>query len=239
MSLCVKSIQIFALVALLGSSAVLPVAEASVFQVVGESWNSWFRVDGLPWTKAYETEMIVNDRCRFLQLYSARYDVPVVAQLKHRFNAMGATFTYSTTAEGLTGIARKGNFEVSVLVSSSPSDPRHLIFLSYREPNGKKVVKEVIAPYPGSRKMSSVINAKTGSTYWSYQAKDDAVVVREYFENVLRAGGWKLMTPGESGRGYRPGVSVYQRKNKVCYIQVRQKDQFSSTITVLVKKATV
>jgi hypothetical protein len=214
-------------------------ASADVFSILGERWNGWIPIGGLPWKKAYEAEMIVNDKHRVMHLYSARYDEPVFAQLNNVLQGLGAKFTYSHTGDGLTGVARKDGFEVRVLVSSPGSEPRHLIFLTYLDPNGRRKIKDPVSPYPNGVKISSVANLKTGTTYFSYKTSDTPMEIHEFYERALLADGWERMTPPVFGRVSGEAMAVFQKKKQVCHIQVRQRDGFSSTIAVLVKKGSM
>ncbi|WP_372806220.1 hypothetical protein [Pontiella sp.] len=223
-----------------GLLLLLPLAAgADVFSILGERWNGWIPVGGLPWKKAYEAEMIVNDKHRVMHLYSARFDEPVLAQLNHVLQGLGAKFTYSATADGLTGVARKDGFEVRVLVSSPGSEPRHLIFLTYVDPNGRRKIKDPVAPYPNGEKLSSVVNLKTETTYFSYKTPDTPMEIHQFYERTLLADGWERMTPPAFDRASVEAMAVFQKKKQVCHIQVRQRDGFSSTIAVLVKKGSM
>lgn len=212
------------------------VAHASVFSLSGESWNGWVPTDGLPWDKAYETEMVVDEQRLQLHLYSARYTEPVVEQLKNRLAAAGATMEYTATADGMTGFGRKGELEVRVLVSSSETEPRHLIFLSYRNPNHRRPIKDPVALYPHAKKVSSVANLGTGTVYLSLRTQDTPMQVQEFYERTLAAAGWVRMTPAMAEKGGATGMAVFQRKKKVCFIQVRQERGISASISILVKK---
>jgi hypothetical protein len=214
----------------------LLVAHASVFSLSGDSWNGWVPTDGLPWEKAYETEMVVDGQRLMLHLYSARYTEPVIEQLKRRFAAAGATMKYTATADGMTGFGRKGALEVRVLVSSSETEPRHLIFLTYRNPNARRPIKDPVALYPHAKKVSSVANLGTGTVYLSLRTHDTPMQVHEFYERTMAAEGWVRMTPTMAERGGTTGMAVFQRKKKVCFIQVRQGRGISANISILVKK---
>lgn len=216
--------------------SLLPQGHATVFRVTEEAWNGWVPVKGLPWEKAYETEMVVNGQRRIMHLYCARYSEPVLAQLKDRLNAVGARMEYTQTDSGFSGVARKGEFEVRVLVSASKDVPQQFVFLTYPAPHGHKDIADPVEPYPHSERLSSVANLRTGTTYLSLKTFDPPYLVHEFYERVLLAGGWKGMTPPMAERSHAETMSVFQRNNKVCHIQVRQTDGVSSTILILVKK---
>lgn len=223
----------------LGFWSEVPKANASVFSLEGPSWNGWVPLDGLGWEKAYETEMIVNGKRTMLHLYCTRYTEPVLTQLESRLGAMGATLKFTATGDGFAGAAWSGNREVKVLVSTPKGEPRHMIFLTYPDPNGRTTLKDPIDLYPGSKTSSSVANIKTGTHYLSLKTSDTPTQVQLYYERLLEEGGWKRMTPSVFGRGEVNGMAIFEKKRKVCYIQVRQTKVLSSTITILVKKGTM
>ena len=214
-------------------------AEASVFRANGEAWNNWVSVDGFQWQKAYDTEMIVNGRRQVLHLYCTRYTEPVFEQLTARLKGMGATYNFADTDDGFSGIAKKGDFEVRILVSSPKSEPRHYIFLTYPAPGAKKAVKLPVKQYPNSTIQSTVDNLRTRTAYVTLKTKDQPVVVYQYYDQLLKSEGWHGMLPDADLREKGGELKVYKRKDKVCYIQVRQGTGISSTITLLVKNGTI
>jgi hypothetical protein len=218
--------------------AALP-APASVFRMEGKAWSGWMPTGGLPWEKAYETDMVVDGKTVSLHLYSARYTEPVLEQLKSALAAVGAEMTFSTTQTGITGIARKGDYELRVLVASPAGEPRHLVFLTYANPNESRPMKDPVVRYPNSRKLTATQNLSTGTDYLSLSTTDTAYQVHDFYEQQLLSDGWNRMTPPAVIREGATGMVVYQRKKKVCYIQVRQGKGISSTITILVKNGTM
>ncbi|MDF7826455.1 hypothetical protein P4B35_20665 [Pontiellaceae bacterium B12227] len=213
--------------------------EASVFRVTGEAWNNWVAVDGLQWEKAYDTEMIVNGRRQVLHLYCARYTEPVFDQLASRLQYLGAAFSFSDTDDGFSGIAKKGDFEVRILVSSPKSEPRHYIFLTYPEPGAKKNVKVPVKQYPKSTVQSTVDNLRTRTAYATLKTSDQPIVVYQYYDQWLTSQGWNRMLPDSDLPEKGGALKIYKRKDKVCYIQVRQGTGISSIITLLVKNGTI
>ena len=212
--------------------------EATVYREVGQAWNGWISVDGLPWEQAYESEMIVNGRRQILHLYSTRYSEPVYQQLAKRLSAMGAAFEFSENNEGFSGIAKMGECEVRILVSSPPSEPRHFIFFTYPDPGPKRGVKLPVQQYPNSKILSTVDNMRTKTSYATLTTSAQPVVVYEFYDQLLTSGGWKALLPDTGLKEKGGELRIYQRKDKVCHIQVRQSAGISSIITLLVKNGT-
>ena len=107
-------------------------AGASVFKVLGPNWSGWVPTGGLPWERAYRTAMTVNGKPVELQVFTARYNQPVEAQLKAALESIGARV--NAASSGASGVATLNEYEVRYVVSSPPSDPRTYIFLSYSRP---------------------------------------------------------------------------------------------------------
>jgi hypothetical protein len=226
-------------VLLLVFGCVASTVQASVFRLDGKAWSGWMPTGGLPWEKAYETDMVVDGKTVSLHLYSARYSEPVLEQLKSALAAVGAEMAFSTTQTGISGIAHKGDYELRVLVASPAGEPRHLVFLTYANPAEARPMKEPVPRYPNSRKLTATQNLSTGTDYLSLTTTDTAYQLHDFYEQKLLADGWNRVTPPAHIREGATGMVVYQRKDKVCYIQVRQNKGLSSTLTILVKKGTM
>ncbi len=208
-------------------------AGASVFKALGQNWSGWVPVGQLPWEKAYQTEMTVNGKLVELQVFTARYNQPVEAQLKGVLASIGARVR--STNAGSAGVATLNGYEVKFMVSAPPSDPRKYIFLSYSDPRSAAPNDFPVALYPNGVELSSVSDVHSKTAYAAVRTTDTSTEIHEYYRGLLTSEGWGQVRPCEVDAGESKGLAVYAKKGKICFIDVVPGDNISNTVTVLVE----
>jgi hypothetical protein len=95
------------------------VVSAEVFRVNPGGQTSQQLNNGVyRWENAYTTTMTVNGRKSEVELYSVHFAEPVLAQLKDRFEQMGASVSITPGPDGATGTARWPDHDALCLVLS-------------------------------------------------------------------------------------------------------------------------
>ncbi len=209
-------------------------AGASVFRMVGRHWSGWVPTGRLPWDKAYETGMVVNGRRVDLHVFTTRYTEPVAEQLKGLLVSIGAEIEPQST--GLNGVATLDGCEVKYVVSSPPSEPRHLIFLSYSDPNGAVRQEFPLRLYPNGEVLSTVSDLNTGAEHLTFRTMDVATQVHEFYRELLESDGWTAEKPPRLSGGQYSGLGIYSKKGQICFIDVVREKNNSSTVVVLLEK---
>jgi hypothetical protein len=208
---------------------------ARVWRTVGHL-EGRLNTAGLPWTKAYGTTMTVNGLKNEVVLYSARYSQPVVQQLENQFKLQGAAVIVKQTEEGASGLARWPDHEARFLVLSPKSEPRHLVFIFYPETGGNKPSPRFPVPEYDRGKLVNVVTDDDTLTFFaSFETPDSSTMVHDFYLNRLSALGWKVVTPAVVKYGDVKGVAVYQKQNKICYVQSKGGGGALNMITLLVK----
>lgn len=209
-------------------------AGATVFKVVGRNWNGWVPTGGLPWEKAYQTQMVVNGKRVELHVYTARYNEPAADQLKAVFASIGATVTPKSTGWG--GAATLNGYEVKYVISSSPSEPRQYIFLSYSDPQGAARQAFPLPLYPNGKVLTTVSDLHAHSDYATIQTTDTSTGVHEFYRALLKSEGWSEVKPAVLEAGEYKGMAIYSKKGQTCFINVIPGENISSTVSILVEK---
>ncbi len=208
---------------------------AKVWRVVGEL-HGRINVNGLPWTKAYQTRMNVNGKCSDLVMYTARYTEPVVDQIKLQLEMQGAKVQVRGSAEGVVGLARWPDCEAKFLVVSAPSQPTHFIFFTYPDPSFLQTKPKLKVPeYINGVLRNIVEDEDTRTVFASFDTNDPGSQIHLFYGKALRAKGWELVVPAVFQNGQASGVSVYQKNNDLCYVQVSERKGASNLISLLVK----
>jgi hypothetical protein len=209
-------------------------AGASVFKALGRNWSGWVPVGGLPWEKAYQTQMRVNGKRVEMHVYTARHTEPAADQLIGALEAIGATV--QTTSSGNGGVATLNGYEVGYTISSPPSEPRHYIFLSYADPNGSEKKGFPVPLYPNGTVMSTVSDINTQVDYASVKTTDTSSQVHGFYQQRLTSEGWVQIKPCIISAGESKGLAIYGKNGKICFIDVVPNKNLCSTVSVLVEK---
>lgn len=210
-------------------------ASARVWQAAGK-FQGRMNPTGLSWTKAYQTRMNVNGRRSDLVMYTARYTEPVVEQIKQQLEMQGAEVKLSRSAQGAVGHARWSDSEAKFMVISSPSQPTHFIFFTYPNRSLLQSLPKLRVPeYVNGELRNIVEDEETQTVYASFDTHDTASEVHVYYGRTLPAKGWELVVPAVFRYGQAKGVSVYQKNNSLCYIQVTERSGEPSLLSILVK----
>lgn len=215
----------------------VPSATAKVFRFLGPAKNPELNNGRYGWESAYKTQMTVNGRPSEVRLYSARFDDPVLDQLKTRFEEQGAKVALVQTPGGATGVALwPDGKEARFLVLSPATEPRQLIFVFYPElGSSPKNVRLPVSKYPGSTTEFTVSNDETKTFFASFSTMASATELHTFHASALAAEGWKLLTPALVRDGSISGMAVFQKGKKVCYVQAVNRPGRLNTVTLLVK----
>lgn len=191
---------------------------------------------GLPWEFAYHTTMNVNGRKNEVYLYSARFNEPVLEQLKGQFEAQGAKVSLQKTADGAMGVAKWDGGEARLLVLSPTSQPNQMIFLFYPEAGtAAKSPRLPIPDYPGAVVGNTVLNEDTDTFCSTIETEDPAAQVQAYYAGELAAKGWKPAIPGSLPDGAASGMTIYHKRNKMCCVMAVERTDGPNRVTLLVK----
>lgn len=188
------------------------------------------------WENAYTTTMTVNGRKSEVELYSVHPAEPIVAQLKDRFEQMGAHVTLSVGPDGATGTAQWTDREARFLVLSPQEIDRQLVFVVY--PELGTVPKPVTFPvpsYPDAAVCQTISDDKSGMFLATLSTTDAAAEVHRFYAEQMAATGWRQGTAAPAVNGAPSGMAVYTRGSEVCYVQAVDRTGRDNRITLLVK----
>ncbi|MBN2703464.1 MAG: hypothetical protein JXR23_04560 [Pontiellaceae bacterium] len=188
------------------------------------------------WENAYTTTMTVNGRKSEVELYSVHPAEPVLAQLKDRFEQMGANVTTSVGPDGATGTARWTDRDARFLVLSPQEIDRQLVFVFY--PERGTVPKSVIFPvaqYPDAAVCQTISDDKSGLFLATLSTTDAAAEVHRFYADQMAAAGWGQVAAAPPVNGAPSGMAVYARGSEVCYVQAVDRTGRDNRITLLVK----
>ena len=204
-----------------------------VFRSIGVA-DGRLNTAGLPWEFAYKTTMDVNGQRNDLQVYSVRFNEPVVEQLKGQFEAQGAKVVISETADGAQGLATWDDRQARILVLSPATQPNQMVFLFYPEPGKVQAPARLPVPeYPGSSsKGNTVMNEESGSVCRTVETEDHPEQVQTFYAGALSADGWSMVVP--PGRGVS-SMAVYQKKDRICSVLATHRADGPNRVTLLVK----
>lgn len=206
--------------------------QAKVFRTIG-TVEGRLNTVGLPWEFAYQTKMDVNGQENDLHVYAARFNEPVVDQLKHQFERQGAKVTISETNDGAQGLARWDDREARILVLAPPSQPNQMVFLFYPEPGKAQAPARLPIPeYPGALAKKTVTNQGTGSICATMDTEDPPEQVLAYYAEALSADGWRAVLPTGSGS---TRMAMYQKRERICTVLASHRREGPNRVTLLVK----
>ena len=220
-----KSVLLILLVGFLAPWAV----NGRVFRALGVRAGHLNTV-GLPLEFAYRTTMDVNGRRNEVQVYSARFNEPVVEQLRDQFERQGFKVTFQETADGAFGLAKGDDGrEARILVLSPDSQPNQMVFLFYPEVGKSGKTRFPIPEYPGTKMGNIVFNKDTNTICATLETMDSAGQIHAFYADVLAANGW---TPVISRSG---GMALFRKRNQVCCILAKGRPGEPNRVTLLVK----
>ena len=210
-------------------------ASGKVFRLFGSGAEDGFQNGSLPWDTAYKTEMSVNGRPATVKVYSARHSEPVVNQLKHRFEQLGAKVQVSRSTEGATGRAVWPDRVVSFIVMKPPQQPVQQIVIY--EPTGKqkRPARLPLPDYSRATVRSTITDDETGTYLATLETSASCTEAHVFYAEALQGEGWKLVAPALIREGTVRGMAVYEKKSKICYVQSVDQVGKPNTITLLVK----
>ena len=224
-----KSLKSILLVLLLGGSFV---ATGRVFRGISVGEGRLNTV-GLPWEFAYKTTMEVNGRRNDLRVYSARFNEPVVEQLRDQFERQGAKVSFHETTDGAQGLAKWDDREARILVLSPSSQPNQMIFLFYPEAGAARApTRSPIPEYPGGVGLKTVLNEGTGTLCTTLETEDSPEQVLVFYAGTLTANGWDAVVPAGAGASR---MAIYQKRERICTVLATHRIDGPNRVTVLVK----
>lgn len=221
---CWKSILLALLVAALVPWAV----NGRVFRAAGVRAGQ-LNTAGLPLELAYRTTMEVNGRRTEVHAYSARFNEPVVEQLRDQFERQGFKVTFRQTADGAFGVAKGDGRETRILVLSPGSQPNQMVFLFYPEVGRSGKTRFPIPGYPGGKMGNTVLNEDTDTICATLETMDSAGQVHAFYAGVLAANGW---TPAIPRAG---GMAIFRKRDQICCILAKGRPGEPNRVTLLVK----
>lgn len=223
-----KRIGLILLLLLLGGSGSV---KGRVFRAVGIRAGRLNTV-GLPWQFAYRTPLNVNGQKNDLYVYSARFNEPVVEQLRDQFEAQGAKVVISETKDGAQGLAKWADREARILVLSPSTQPNQMVFLFYPEPGTVQAPPRLPVPeFPGAFAQKTVANESTGTLCATSQTEARPEQVQAFYAGVLSADGWSTVVPPSQGTAR---MAIYQKQGRICCLFVAQQSAGPSRVTLLV-----
>ncbi|MDF7801611.1 hypothetical protein P4C99_19190 [Pontiellaceae bacterium B1224] len=213
---------------------VFPVS-GKVFRLFGGAGEDAFQDGTLPWDTAYRTEMSVNGRPAVVTVYSARYSEPVVNQLKKRFEQLGATVQLVQSGDGATGRAAWPDRTAGFMVVKPPQEPVQQIFIY--EPTGKqeRAAEMPVPDFNRAKVRNTITDDDTGTYLATLQTSASCTEVHSFYASALQAEGWEMVAPALVKNGRISGMAVYQKKQKICYVQAVDRVGGLNLITLLVK----
>lgn len=213
---------------------VSPEVTGRVFQLRQAS-GGWLNVAGMPWDFVYHTTMMVNGRKNEVYLYSARFNVPVLEQLKGQFEAQGAKATFRRTPDGIAGMAKWDGGAARVLVLSPASQPNQMIFLFYPEAGAAGKTNLPIPGYPGGRVGNTVLCKDSNTVCSTVETADSAAQVHAFYAAELAARGWTPVVPENRNSDFAEGMVSYQKNRRICCIMAVERPGKLNRVTLLVK----
>jgi len=194
----------------------------------------------LNWTVARRTKLTRNGKPLEMNLYTVRYTEPAVNQLKRRFEALGAKVVIVRGRDGVTGVARWPNKKARFIVLTPRNDPHKYIIVTWSHPKKQaKKIKLSIPAYPRGKKPSTTSDDETHTVIISQRTSDSPSEVHSFYARTLTSAGWKMVVPAIVSHGTIRGLATYQKKNRICFVQVSKRKGGLNMITVLVKKGTL
>jgi hypothetical protein len=218
---------------------VAPAAQAKVFRRGGAAPDE-LNNGSLPWENAYRANMTVNGRPARMHIYSARFSEPVVEQLKARFQSLGATVRVAGSRDGATGTAVWPDREASFIVLAPHDQPRQTIMVYFPEA-GKKTGK-VVFPVPEFKRgktLTTISDDDTNTFLATIETPVSATEAHSFYAGALQGEGWTLAAPALVDNGTISGMAVYQKKERVCYVQATDRMAGLNMVTLLVKGGTL
>lgn len=203
-------------------------ADGRVFRALGVRAGQ-LNTAGLPWELAYRTTMAVDGRRTEVHVYSARFNEPVVEQLRDRFERQGFKAVFQETADGAFGVAKGDGREARILVLSPGSQPNQMVFLFYPEVGNSGKSRFPIPGYPGGKMGRAVFDEDTDTFCTTLETMDSAGQVHSFYAGVLAANGWKPTIPTTGG------MAVFRKRNQVCCILAKGRPGGPNRVTLLVK----
>lgn len=210
-----------------------------VYRLFGGGGEDGFQNGSLPWDTAYKTEMTVNGRPAVVSVYSARHSEPVINQLKDRFEQLGATVQLARSGDGASGRAVWPDRSVGFLVVKPPKEPVQQIFIY--EPTGKqgRAANMPVPEFSRAKVRNTITDDDTGTYMATLQTTASCTEVHTFYAGALQADGWEIVAPALIKDGRVSGMAVYQKKQKVCYVQAVDRVGGLNLITLLVKGGTL
>lgn len=188
------------------------------------------------WKTAYTTTMTVNGRKSDVELYSVHIDEPVLAQLKDRFEQMGASVSVTPGPDGATGTARWSDREARFLVLSPSEIERQLVFVFYPEFGAvPQPVSFPVPHYQDAMVCQTISDDETGMFLATLSTADEAASVHRFYADQMGAAGWVQRADAPVVNGASSGLAVYVKETKVCYVQAVDRSGRDNMITLLVK----
>lgn len=192
------------------------------------------------WENAYTTTMTVNGRKSEVELYSVHPAEPIVAQLKDRFEQMGADVTLSVGPDGATGTAQWTDREARFLVLSPQEIERQLVFVVYPELGTvPQPVHFPVPSYPDAAVCQTISDDKSGMFLATLSTTDAAAEVHRFYAEQMAATGWRQVAAAPAVNGASSGMAVYSKGPEVCYVQAVDRMGRDNRITLLVKGGTL
>ena len=218
----------------------------SAFGVEARVWRGLNAKDPLlsdgtvNWTVARRTKLTRNGKPIEMNLYTVRYTEPAVSQLKRRFEALGAKVVIVRGRDGVTGVARWPNKKARFIVLTPQNDPHKYIIVTWSHPKKRaKKVKLFVPTYPRGKKPTTILDDETHTVVMTQQTSDSPADVHAFYARKLTAEGWKMVVPAIVSHGTIRGLATYQKKNRICFVQISKHRGRLNMITVLVKKGTL
>lgn len=188
------------------------------------------------WENAYTTTMTVNGRKSEVELYSVHIAEPIVAQLKDRFEQMGARVTISRGPDGATGSAEWTDREARFLVLSPQEIERQLVFVFYPERGTvPQPVHFPVPPYPNAAVCQTISDDKSGLFLATLSTAAAAAEVHRFYADQMAAAGWGQVAGAPAVNGEPSGMAVFAKGSEVCYVQAVDRTGRDNRITLLVK----
>ncbi|MBN2685485.1 MAG: hypothetical protein JXR40_09425 [Pontiellaceae bacterium] len=188
------------------------------------------------WENAYTTTMTVNGRKSEVELYSVHVAEPVLAQLKDRFEQMGARVSITPGPDGATGTARWSDREARFLVLSPKEIERQLVFVFY--PELGTVPQPVTFPVPQYQAVTvcqTISDDESGMFLATLSTTDEIAGIHRFYAEQMAAEGWGQVAAAPVIDGVPSGMAVYMKGTEVCYVQAVDRGGRDNMITLLVK----
>jgi len=142
--------------------------------------------------------------------------------------------------DGVTGVARWPNKKARFIVLTPQNDPHKYIIVTWSHPKKRaKKVKLFVPTYPRGKKPTTISDDETHTVVMTQQTSDSPADVHAFYARKLTAEGWKMVVPAIVSHGTIRGLATYQKKNRICFVQISKHRGRLNMITVLVKKGTL